>query len=153
MKLDYSGGEKRGIPATVPASKRSQEEEIMKKAIATDRAPSAIGPYSQAVSWENLLFVSGQIALDPESGSVKGDIKEQTRTVLTNLGRILEAGGSSLDCVVKTTVFLADIADFAAMNEVYGSFFTDSPPARSAFQVANLPKGAAVEIEAIACMR
>ena len=122
----------------------------MKEPIVTKNAPGAIGPYSQGIKFDNLVFVSGQLALDPESGEVKGDVQEQTRTILTNMGNILEAGGSGLDCVVKTTVFLDDIKDFAAMNEVYATFFTDKPPARSAFEVANLPKAAKVEIEAIA---
>ena len=122
----------------------------MKEPIVTKNAPGAIGPYSQGIKFDNLVFVSGQIALDPASGEIKGDVQEQTRTILTNMGNILEAGGSGLDCVVKTTVFLDDINDFAAMNEVYATFFTDKPPARSAFEVANLPKAAKVEIEAIA---
>ncbi len=122
----------------------------MKEQIKTEKAPGAIGPYSQATKWEKLIFVSGQLAINPKTGNVEGDIKSQTRQVLTNMGNILEASGSGLDCVLKTTVFLGDMNDFAAMNEVYGSFFTSSPPARSAFQVAKLPKDAKVEIEAIA---
>jgi 2-iminobutanoate/2-iminopropanoate deaminase len=125
----------------------------MKEQIKTEKAPGAIGPYSQAIKWERLIFVSGQLAINPKTGNVEGDIKSQTRQVLTNMGNILEASGSGLDCVLKTTVFLADINDFAAMNEVYGSFFASSPPARSAFQVAKLPKDGKVEIEAIAFRR
>lgn len=122
----------------------------MKEQIKTEKAPGAIGPYSQAIKWEKLIFVSGQLAINPKTGNVEGDIKSQTRQVLTNMGNILEASGSGLDCALKTTVFLADMNDFAAMNEVYGSFFTSSPPARSTFQVARLPKDGKVEIEAIA---
>ena len=124
----------------------------MKEQIITKEAPAAIGPYSQAIKWGNLVFVSGQIALNSGKATVEGDIREQTRTVLSNLEKILGAAGSSLDNVLKITVFLADINDFAAMNEVYRTFFSEVPPARSAFQVGNLPKGASVEIEAIAAL-
>jgi 2-iminobutanoate/2-iminopropanoate deaminase len=119
----------------------------------SEKAPAAIGPYSQAVKCEGFVFVSGQIALNQKTGQVEGNIQEQTRTALTNLGSILEASGSGMDCVVKTTVFLADIGDFAAMNEVYKGFFGNIPPARSAFQVGKLPREAKVEIEAIAAIR
>jgi 2-iminobutanoate/2-iminopropanoate deaminase len=125
----------------------------MQEQIKTEKAPGAIGPYSQAIKWDKLIFVSGQLAINPKTGNVEGDIKSQTRLVLTNLGNILEAAGSGLDCVLKTTVFLGDMNDFSAMNEVYGSFFTSSPPARSCFQVAKLPKDGKVEIEAIAFVR
>ena len=125
----------------------------MKEQISTDKAPAAIGPYSQAVKMDNLIFVSGQLAIDPDTGRVEGDIQAQTRAALTNMSNILAAAGSGMDCVLKTTVFLADINEFQAMNEVYASFFETIPPARSAFQVANLPKAAAVEIEAIAFVR
>ncbi len=119
--------------------------------ISTASAPQAIGPYSQAIRTEQLLFVSGQIPLDPASGNlIAGDISDQTRRVLQNIQAILEAAGSSLTHVVKTTVFLADIGDFAAMNAVYAEFFPHDPPARSAFQVAALPKEARIEIEVIA---
>jgi len=120
--------------------------------VATDRAPAAIGPYAQANRIGNFLFTSGQIPLDPTTGELVGtEIKAQTKQVLENLGAILEAGGSGLENVLKTTVFLADIADFAAMNEVYAQFFAGGAlPSRSAVQVRALPKGALVEIEAIA---
>lgn len=119
--------------------------------IATSSAPAAIGPYSQAIASGNLVFASGQIALDPASGQlVQGDVREQTRRVLENLNAVLSAAGSSLEQVVKTTVFLTRMADFAAMNEVYAEYFSQSPPARSTIAVAELPRGAQVEIEAVA---
>ena len=122
------------------------------KAIQTDQAPAAIGPYSQAIdSGAGLVFVSGQIPIDPATGTfVPGGIREQTRQSLTNAQAILAAAGLGLGNVVKTTVFLADMGDFAAMNEVYAQFFTDPYPARSAVAVKTLPKGALVEIECIA---
>ena len=123
----------------------------MKKEIYTDQAPGAVGPYSQAVRTGNLLFTSGQVALDPSTGKlIKGDIKAQVRQVMENLGAILNAGGADFSKVVKATVFLEDIKDFGSVNEIYGSFFSSAPPARSAFQVAALPLGAKVEIEMIA---
>lgn len=124
----------------------------MRQVIKTDKAPAAIGPYSQGVEWDSkLVFTSGQIPLDPKTGQlVEGDIKVQTKQVLENLKAVLEAGGSNLKKVIKCTVFLADMNDFAAMNEVYNEYFPQNPPARSAFQVARLPKDARVEIEAIA---
>ena len=116
-------------------------------------APKAIGPYSVAIATENLVFVSGQLGIDPISGSiVEGGIQGQTRTALTNLKSVLESAGSSLEQVVKTTVFLTDIAQFAEMNGVYAEFFTSDYPARSAIQVAALPKGGIVEVEAIAVL-
>ena len=118
--------------------------------VTTDKAPAAIGPYSQAIKAGNFVFTSGQLPMDPETGQIEGDIKAQTKMALTNLANVLEAAGSGMDKVVKTTVFLADINEFAAMNEVYATFFGEVPPARSAFQAANLPKGAKIEIEAIA---
>lgn len=119
--------------------------------IKTSSAPAAIGPYSQAIASGNLVFASGQIALDPASGELsQGDVREQTRRVLENLKAVLSAAGSSLEHVVKTTVFLTRMADFAAMNEVYAEYFTQSPPARSTIAVAELPRGAQVEIEAVA---
>jgi 2-iminobutanoate/2-iminopropanoate deaminase len=122
------------------------------KAIQTDKAPAAIGPYSQAInSGAGLVFVSGQLPIDPATGAFpEGSVKEQTRQSLTNAKAILEAAGLGLDKVVKTTVFLADMADFAAMNEVYSQFFGAPYPARSAVAVKTLPKGALVEIECIA---
>ena len=126
---------------------------MVKTQVQSEKAPAAIGPYSQAISCQGFVFVSGQIALDQKTGQVAGSIQEQTRTVLTNLGSILEAAGSGLDLVVKTTVFMADMNDFAAMNEVYKVFFGQIPPARSTFQVGRLPRDAKVEIEAVAAVR
>ena len=122
-----------------------------KVVIRTDKAPKAIGPYSVAIQFGDLVFTSGQIALDPQSGSlVTGGIEAETRQVLTNLKNILEAAGSDLSKVVKTTVFLRDMNDFGKMNPVYGEFFTENPPARSTVQVSGLPRGAALQIDAIA---
>jgi 2-iminobutanoate/2-iminopropanoate deaminase len=119
--------------------------------IITSDAPQAIGPYAQAIRTDSLVFVSGQIPLDPATGTlVEGGVREQTRRVLENLQAVLQAAGTSPLQVVKTTIFLTDMGDFAAVNEVYGGFFATSPPARSTIQVAALPKGAKVEIEAIA---
>jgi len=124
----------------------------MNTPIHTPNAPAAIGPYSQAVQAGNLLFVSGQIPVDPATGAFAGsDIATQTRQSLTNVKNILEAAGFCLADVVKTTVLLADIADFTAMNAIYAEFFTAPCPARACFAVKDLPKGALVEIEAIAC--
>jgi len=124
-----------------------------KKVIATDKAPKAIGPYSQAIQSGDLLFTAGQIGLEPSSGElVTGGIEAQTRQALTNVKNILEAAGSNLNEVIKTTVFLQNMADFAAMNAVYAEFFPANPPARSTIAVAALPKGAMVEIEAIATL-
>jgi 2-iminobutanoate/2-iminopropanoate deaminase len=123
----------------------------MKTVISTDKAPGAIGPYSQAISTGSMVFVSGQLPLDPATGAFPDGIAAQTRQSLTNAKNILEKAGSSMDKVVKTTVFLSDISNFAAMNEVYGTFFSEgSYPARSAVEVAKLPKDALVEIECIA---
>ena len=123
----------------------------MKQIIQTDRAPKAIGPYSQAIRSSGFVFASGQIPIDPETGQfVAGGIAEQTQQVIKNLSRVLEAAGSGLDRVVKTTVFLADMEEFAAMNEVYGKFFSAEPPARATVEAARLPRDARVEIEAIA---
>lgn len=126
----------------------------MKKAVSTDQAPEAIGPYSQAIRCSGeLLFCSGQIALDPASGEIAGDsVVEQARQVLKNLKAVLAAGGASPEQVVKTTVYLADINDFGLVNEVYGEYFTDNPPARAAIAVRSLPRGARVMIEAIAVL-
>ncbi len=121
------------------------------KIVATDRAPRAIGPYSQALAIGDLVFTSGQIPLDPATGDlVTGDVAAQTRQVLANLGEVLAAAGSGPGMVLKTTVFLADMNDFAAMNEQYAAFFGEHRPARSTVQVARLPKDARVEIEVIA---
>ena len=120
------------------------------KYIATEKAPAAIGPYSQAVITGNLLFTSGQIALDPATGNVvEGGVREQTEQIMKNLAAVLEAAGTSFDRAVKTTCFLADIADFAAFNEIYGKYFT-SKPARSCVAVRDLPKGVLAEVEVIA---
>ena len=116
----------------------------------TQNAPAAVGPYSQAVRTGHMLFTAGQIPLLPDGTLLDGDVRAQTRQVLTNLRAVLEAGGSSLQHVVKCTCFLKDMDDFAAMNEVYAEFFGDAPPARSAVQVARLPKDVSIEIEAIA---
>lgn len=119
--------------------------------IATSAAPAAIGPYSQAIAAGTLVFASGQIALHPSSGQMSdGDVREQTRQVLENVKAVLAAAGSSLDQVVKTTVFLAHMSDFASMNEVYAEYFTQAPPARSTIGVAELPRSALVEIEVVA---
>ena len=121
------------------------------KAIHTSNAPAAIGPYSQAVAAGNTLYISGQLPIDPATGEFAGaDIAAQTRQSLTNMKAILEANGMTMADVVKTTVLLADIAEFAAMNAVYAEFFSEPYPARAAYQVAALPKAAKVEIEAIA---
>jgi 2-iminobutanoate/2-iminopropanoate deaminase len=125
---------------------------MTKQIIATNQAPAAIGPYSQAIRTGNLLFGSGQIPLDPADpgAAFPEDITAQTEQVLANLGGLLSSQGLSFESVVKTTVFLMDMADFAAMNAVYGKYFSSNPPARSTVQVAGLPRGAKVEIEFIA---
>jgi len=123
----------------------------MKDVVLTDRGPKPIGPYSQAIKSAGLLFASGQVALDPSTNEfVAGDIAKQTERALENVKGILEAAGSNLHHVVKTTVFLKNMSDFAAMNEVYAKYFTSAPPARSTVEVARLPKEALVEIEVIA---
>ena len=123
----------------------------MRDVVLTDKGPKPIGPYSQAIRSNGFLYVSGQVALDPKTGEFVGtDIQQQTQRTLENVKGILEAAGSNMHHVVKTTVFLKDINDFAAMNEVYARFFTQAPPARSTVQVARLPKDALVEIEVIA---
>lgn len=124
---------------------------MTKTIIATDKAPAAVGPYSQGVRVGNLIFTAGQGGLDPATGRlVEGGIEAQTRQTMKNLSAILQAAGSSLSQVIKTTVFLQDIADFQTMNRVYAEFFGDDPPVRSTVQVAALPLGALVEIEAVA---
>jgi len=123
----------------------------MKKTVSTNEAPAAIGPYSQAVRSGRFLFCSGQIPLDPKSGEiVSGDIAAQTRRVLDNIAAVLRAEGLTFDNVVKTTVFLTDLGDFQTVNEIYGSYFKQEPPARSTVQISALPKGAKLEIEVIA---
>ena len=123
----------------------------MREVIATNDGPKAIGPYSQAIEANGFVFLSGQIALDPATQQlIEGDVAAQTERVLQNLSGILQAAGSSLQQVVKTTVFLKNMSDFAAMNEVYGRHFTQSPPARSTVEVARLPKDVLVEIDVIA---
>ena len=124
---------------------------ITKEIISTDKAPGAIGPYSQAIKVSDFVFCSGQIPIDPATGEfVSQDVAEQTKQVLRNLSAVLEAAGSGLDKVVKTTVFLADMGDFAAMNDVYAEFFSENKPARATVQAARLPRDARVEIECIA---
>ncbi len=124
---------------------------MAREVVTTDRAPAAIGPYSQAVKVGEMIFVSGQIPIDPATGDiVQGDIKAQTRQVLTNLDAVLKAAGSSLEKAVKTTVYITNMDEFSQVNEVYGEFFTDQPPARACVEVSRLPKGVAVEIDAIA---
>jgi 2-iminobutanoate/2-iminopropanoate deaminase len=129
---------------------------MSRQIISTAAAPKAIGPYSQAVIAPagRLLFCSGQIPLDPRSGEMvgAGDVRAQTERVMENLGAVLAAGGASFGAVVKTTIFLADLQDFGAVNEIYGRYFPDKPPARSTVQAAGLPKGALIEIEAIAAL-
>ncbi len=128
--------------------------EQVKRIIHTEQAPKAIGPYSQAVQMETMVVTAGQIGLDPETGElVEGGIQAQTRQVLTNLRHVLEAADSELGLVVKTTVFLKDMKDFATMNGIYAEFFAENPPARSTVAVSELPKGALVEIETMALLK
>ena len=123
----------------------------MKQIIQTDRAPQAIGPYSQAIKARGFVYASGQIPIDPRTGQfVDGGITEQTEHVMKNVAAVLEAAGSRMDRIVKTTVFLADMEEFAAMNEVYAKFFPSDPPARATVQAAGLPRNARVEIEVVA---
>jgi 2-iminobutanoate/2-iminopropanoate deaminase len=124
----------------------------MRTTVSSDEAPKAIGPYSQAIKAGNLLFCSGQIPLDPKSGEMVGasDVRAQARRVMQNLEAVLVAGGASFGSVVKTTIYLKDLGDFGAVNEIYGGYFKEAPPARATVQVAGLPKGALVEIDAIA---
>jgi 2-iminobutanoate/2-iminopropanoate deaminase len=124
-----------------------------KEIITTENAPQPIGPYSAGVRTDNFIFTAGQVGIDPKTGEVvAGGVEAETRQVMQNLKSVLEAGGSSLDAIVKTTVFLRDMNDFPIMNKIYGEFFSQEPPARTTVQVAGLPKGVAVEIEAIAVL-
>lgn len=125
-----------------------------KKIIVSEKAPKAIGPYSVAIRTGDLVFTSGQLGIDPATGAiVTGGIEAETRQVLTNLQNVLAAAGSGKEWVVKTTVFLKDMADFPKMNDIYATFFSENPPARSTVQVAALPKGGLVEIEAVAILK
>lgn len=125
----------------------------MKKTITAEKAPKAIGPYSHATNAGQFVFTSGQIGLDPQSGEiVPGGIEAETRQVLTNLANVLEASGSNMRNVLKTTVYLRDMADFAKMNAIYAEFFPENPPARTTIAVAGLPKGCAVEIDCVAVL-
>jgi 2-iminobutanoate/2-iminopropanoate deaminase len=129
-------------------------EDMNRNVIRTNKAPKAIGPYSVAIKTETLVFTSGQIGLNPENNElVSGGIEDQTRQVLLNLRNVLEAAGSKIENVVKTTVFLKDMSDFQKMNSIYGEFFNQDPPARSTVAVAGLPKGALVEIEVTALIK
>ena len=126
---------------------------MQKEIISTKDAPQAIGPYSQAIRFGNLIFASGQIPIEPETGKIlKGDIKGQTKLILENLNNVLAAGGSSLDNVLRTTIFLTDLENYPVVNETYAQYFNDFPPARSTVQVAKLPMDAQIEIDAIACI-
>jgi 2-iminobutanoate/2-iminopropanoate deaminase len=132
---------------------KNNQDETVRTPVKTDNAPSAIGPYSQAIKAGGFVFASGQIAIDPRTGEfISGGVAEQTEQVMKNLSALLEASGSSLEHVVKTTVFLADMKDFPVMNEVYGRFFTSAPPARATVAAAGLPRDARVEIEAVALL-
>lgn len=142
---------KSSVGAVERIHKRTKYDKTMKKVISTTKAPSAIGPYSQAIRLGTLVFTSGQIPIDPATGVLaEGGIKEQTRQSLLNVKAILEEAGLTMGSVVKTTVFMADMNDFADMNAVYAEFFTEPYPARSAVAVKTLPKGALVEIEVVA---
>ena len=122
-----------------------------KKVIRTDKAPAPIGPYNQAIQYGDMLFVSGQIAIDPATGNlVEGDIQAETRMVMQNLEAVLAAAGMEFSNVIKSSIFLMDMGQFAQVNEVYGGYFTDNPPARETVQVAGLPKGVNVEISVVA---
>lgn len=123
----------------------------MKKVVFTENAPKAIGPYSQAIEKNGFLYISGQVPIDPATGKlIEGDIKDQTERVMKNIGAILEAAGYNFSDVVKCTCLLSDMANFGAMNEIYGHYFIENPPARAAFGVVKLPLGALIEIEVIA---
>lgn len=124
-----------------------------RKVVSTKNAPGAIGPYSQGIQMGNFIFTSGQLPMDPQALEIISDIKEATAKCLDNVKAILEKSGSSMDKVIKTTIFVKDLNDFTAVNEVYGTYFNDEPPARSCVQVAKLPKDAKIEIEAIAAIK
>ncbi|MCB2217658.1 MAG: RidA family protein [Desulfobulbaceae bacterium] len=127
---------------------------MKREAISTSAAPGAIGPYSQAITTGSLLFISGQLPIDPQTGSIiDGDIAAKTRQIMTNIKNIVEAGGGNLDDLVKTTIFLTDLDSFQDVNQAYGAFFSADPPARSTVQVTALPLGSPVEIEAVAVIR
>lgn len=135
------------------APPRKEETDVTKRIISTPEAPQAIGPYSQAVSFGDLVFCSGQVALDPSSGELVGDgVGDQARRAMENLKAVLAAAGTDLDRILKTTIYLIDMNDFAEVNEVYGGFFSSDPPARATIAVAGLPKGARVEIECLAAL-
>ena len=123
---------------------------MSREIIHTDKAPAAVGPYSQAVKIDNLVYTAGQIGLDPATGELREGLEAQTRQVMANLQAVLEAAGASFGSVVKTTIFITDMANFGVINGIYGAFFVDAPPARSTVAVAQLPLGALVEIEAVA---
>ncbi|MBQ3964268.1 MAG: RidA family protein [Firmicutes bacterium] len=125
----------------------------MATVIATEKAPAAVGAYSQAIAEGNLVFTSGQLGLDPASGELQEGVAAQAKQAMDNLGAVLQAAGASYGTIVKTMIFLADIADFAVVNEIYAGYFEQDPPARSCVQVAALPKGAQVEIECIAAVK
>ena len=125
----------------------------MATVIATEKAPAAVGAYSQAIAEENLVFTSGQLGLDPASGELQEGVAAQAKQAMDNLGAVLQAAGASYGTIVKTMIFLADIADFAVVNEIYAGYFEQDPPARSCVQVAALPKGAQVEIECVAAVK
>ena len=122
----------------------------MKKTISTQNAPAAIGPYSQAVEWNGMIFSSGMIPVDPQTGEIPEDVEQQARQVFTNLSNLLKAAGTSMDKVIKTTVFIKDMNDFAAINQIYQEFFNGDFPARSCVEVARLPKDVKIEMEVIA---
>ncbi|MDI9548094.1 MAG: RidA family protein [Chloroflexota bacterium] len=125
---------------------------MTREPVSTRQAPAAIGPYSQAIKTDMLVFASGQLGIDPQSGQLAAGVEAQTRQAIRNLAAVLEAAGSSLEHIVKTTIFVADMADFAAVNGIYGAAFAEAPPARSTVQAAALPLGGLVEIEAIALL-
>ncbi len=125
---------------------------MSRKIIKTDKAPAAAGPYSQGIEFNGIIFTSGQLPMDPKSGKmIEGEIGEKTKLILNNIKAIIEAEGSSLENIIKCTIFLTDMGDFGKVNKAYGSFFQENPPARSCIEVRALPLGANIEIEAIAC--